>query len=130
MVHNSWRVYSHDQKTWVLFTAPTPADKRKWIASFEKAVEVRDADPRMCKMAKLTTLLSDDIARPQSQHYSASSNTLPKSNKKSKGKHSTNGKIDADAMLIEVSKLKRPSYIHHTNSTLQKDNHRGSKFYV
>jgi hypothetical protein len=127
MVHNSWRIFSQDLNTWILFTAPSPMEKRKWITALEKTVEVKPADLKMCEMAKLTTLLSEE--RPQSTHFSSSSNTLPKSKKSKGNKHSVNGKIDADAMLIEVSKLKRPNYSAGVQPNhLVKD--RASKFYV
>jgi len=132
MVHNSWRIFSHDLKTWVLFTAPSPSEKRKWIAALEKSVETSSPDLRMCEMAKLTTLLSaEESLQSQSNYHSqssSSSNTLPKSKKNKKHASSGaggSGKIDTDAMLIEVSKLRRPY-----SSGLERNKDRNSKFYV
>jgi len=83
----------------------------------------------MRDMAKLITILSDERPHQPQSSYSSNSNTLPKSSKKYKGKHSStngsNGKIDADAMLIEVSKLKRSNYV---SQPLNKE--RSSRFYV
>jgi len=129
MVHNSWRIYNPDLKNWILFTAPSSAEKRKWITALERTAEVFPIDRKMCEMAKLITVLSQDNT-PSGHNYSASCNTLPKSGKKSKKNSNTMiAKVDADAMLIEVSKLKRPAYSNHQQqSSSQKE--RTSKFYV
>jgi hypothetical protein len=130
MVHNSWRIYNPELKHWILFTASSPADKKKWITALERTAEVFPTDRKMCEMAKLITSLSQENS-PSGHNYSANSNTLPKSSKKSKGKHScsnVNAKVDADAMLIEVSKLKRPVYVNQPNPSSHKE--RSSKFYV
>lgn len=126
MVHNSFRLYSHCLKTWILFTASSPAEKRRWITALEMTLTPRTVDPRLCSMAALSAKLSKlESNKPVSQNLSSNSNTLPKSKKKGKPNPVP---PTPEAMLIEVSRLKRPNYSTGTLQ-LQKE-HRSSKFYV
>ncbi len=59
MVHNSWRIYSPERRAWILFTAPSPTEKRKWINALEKTKESIVVDPKLREMAVVTTALAD-----------------------------------------------------------------------
>lgn len=128
MVHNSWRIYSPERRAWILFTAPSPTEKRKWINALEKTKESIIVDPKLREMAVVTTALADSEMMYGGGSQSHHSNTLPKSSKKSKGKHLSVTKVDSDAMLIEVGKLKRSTMYTNVNQTQREGG--SSKFYV
>lgn len=126
MVHNSWRIYSPERRAWILFTAPSPTEKRKWISALEKTKEDVFVDTKLLEMAVVTSALADSEMISNGNPHGHHSNTLPKSSKKSKAKHLSVTKVDPDAMLIEVGKLKRSTI--YASSTSQREG--TSKFYV
>lgn len=127
MVHNSWRMYSPERRTWILFTASSPSEKRKWISALEKSKEDIVLDHKLREMAVVTTALADSEMMYGGASQGHNSNTLPKSSKKSKAKQLTVTKVDSDAMLIEVGKLKRSTMYTNANPSAKEGM---SRFYV
>jgi hypothetical protein len=123
MVHNSWRVYRPDKSVWILFTASSPAEKKMWTSALENTCKNYPVDLKMVDMAKITAI---KLMLTESQPFSSTS-TLPKLKKGRKG--STISKLDSDAMLIEVGKLRKSGYNPHYQYQ-GGPSERNSKFYV
>jgi len=136
-VQNSWRVFNPSETKWILLTAPSPHEKEKWMAAFEKSQNPYPVDPKMSEMAKFTALKLM-LTESQSQQAAGSglifptTSTLPRLRKNRKNSSLT--KSDSDAMLIEVGKLRKsshfpPSQAQHYGSGGDKVRP-NSKFYV
>jgi hypothetical protein len=132
-VHNSWRVYSREKSCWVLFTTLTAAEKELWLGIIEKTnrEKLPPVDSRMRDRVKeliVQSSIQQAVVNSQVQ-TSYQNNTLPKSKKASKGKQSNSNisKVDSDAMLIEVGKLKRNNFNHSNNSNHNNNNNSGSQ---
>lgn len=67
MVHNSWRLYNPNKCNWILFTATSPTDKRKWTSALESTTNQAQffVSIKIREIAKLTQLFTNNATHSQ-----------------------------------------------------------------